>query len=202
MGRKDRIVPSVEDGLVSSAVAGDRGAVGELVRWLEPLVLRHCRHKVLPGERWRVDVDDLAQEVVLAVLKALPRYPYDAEVFLPYVLTIANRKLSESRRTARYRYAVPVGEFGDDEWRLSDTSPDPGDEVERSDLGRRLGHLMCTLPPRTRRILQLRVLDGLSAQETADALGIASAGAVRVTQHRALAHLRKGAMADARFPAR
>ncbi|MEW2506575.1 MULTISPECIES: sigma factor-like helix-turn-helix DNA-binding protein [unclassified Amycolatopsis] len=49
---------------------------------------------------------------------------------------------------------------------------------------------MRVLPDRQREILVLRVIIGLSAEETAEALGL-TAGAVRVQQHRALGRLRK-----------
>lgn len=49
--------------------------------------------------------------------------------------------------------------------------------------------LLDALPPRQREIIRLRVVVGLSAQETADRLGMAPA-AVRMAQHRALARLR------------
>jgi RNA polymerase sigma-70 factor (ECF subfamily) len=54
---------------------------------------------------------------------------------------------------------------------------------------------MDVLPGQQREILLLRVGVGLSAEETADALGM-TAGAVRVAQHRALAKLRKVLAAD------
>jgi RNA polymerase sigma-70 factor (ECF subfamily) len=46
------------------------------------------------------------------------------------------------------------------------------------------------LPEKQREIVVLRVVVGLSAEETADAVG-STPGAVRVVQHRALARLRK-----------
>ena len=49
--------------------------------------------------------------------------------------------------------------------------------------------LLARLPAHQRELVVLRVLTGLSAQETGSALGM-SAGAVRVAQHRALARLR------------
>ena len=45
------------------------------------------------------------------------------------------------------------------------------------------------LPPRDREILILRVVVGMSAEETAEAVG-STPGAVRVAQHRALAKLK------------
>jgi RNA polymerase sigma-70 factor (ECF subfamily) len=53
----------------------------------------------------------------------------------------------------------------------------------------RVRALLAQLPMLQHRLLVLRVLSGLSAEETGEALGM-SAGAVRVAQHRALARLR------------
>jgi len=49
--------------------------------------------------------------------------------------------------------------------------------------------LLEALPSRQREIIRLRLVVGLSAQETADRLGMAP-NAVRLAQHRALDHLR------------
>jgi len=56
-------------------------------------------------------------------------------------------------------------------------------------LSARLGELLHLLSPAHREVIVLRVAVGLSAQETAQALGT-TAGAVRITQHRALNRLR------------
>ncbi|UIJ63186.1 sigma-70 family RNA polymerase sigma factor [Amycolatopsis acidiphila] len=195
MSGEDREPPSVDESLVTAALAGLPGATGELLRRLAPLVMRHCKRKVLPGERWRIDAEDLAQEVVLAALAALPRYHYPAGAFLAYTFAIANRKLAETRRRHRNRGVTPVGEFSDESRPLAVTWADPWAEVERADVRRRLTALLATLPPRTRQILRLRVVDGLSARETAEVLGMSS-GSVRVVQHRALSDLRRRVQAD------
>ena len=49
--------------------------------------------------------------------------------------------------------------------------------------------LLTRLPDHQRELVLLRVVAGLSAEETGNVLGM-SAGAVRVAQHRALARLR------------
>jgi RNA polymerase sigma-70 factor (ECF subfamily) len=49
--------------------------------------------------------------------------------------------------------------------------------------------LLNTLPEKQREILRLRVVVGLSAEETAEAVN-STPGAVRVAQHRALSRLR------------
>jgi RNA polymerase sigma-70 factor (ECF subfamily) len=59
--------------------------------------------------------------------------------------------------------------------------------AERDD---QLGRLLAHLNPRQREVLVLRLAVGLSAEETAQAVG-ATAVAVRVSQHRALLRLRR-----------
>ena len=58
----------------------------------------------------------------------------------------------------------------------------------------RMNKLLATLPEKQREILILRVVVGMSAEETAEAVG-STAGAVRVAQHRALARLKSEIMA-------
>ena len=53
-----------------------------------------------------------------------------------------------------------------------------------------MARLLEVLPAKQREIVVLRVVVGLSAEETADAVG-STPGAVRVAQHRALARLRR-----------
>ena len=52
-----------------------------------------------------------------------------------------------------------------------------------------MNRLLAVLPEKQREILILRVVVGMSAEETAEAVG-STAGAVRVAQHRALARLK------------
>ena len=54
----------------------------------------------------------------------------------------------------------------------------------------RMAELVRVLPEEQREVLLLRVVVGLSAEETAAAMGM-NAGAVRVVQHRALNELRR-----------
>jgi RNA polymerase sigma-70 factor (ECF subfamily) len=60
-----------------------------------------------------------------------------------------------------------------------------------------MNKLLALLPDKQREILTLRIVVGLSAEETAEAVG-STPGAVRVAQHRALARL-KSEIAGAGF---
>jgi RNA polymerase sigma-70 factor (ECF subfamily) len=66
----------------------------------------------------------------------------------------------------------------------------PEQRALQGELNERMSQLLRVLPDKQREIVVLRVVVGLSAEETADAVG-STPGAVRVAQHRALARLRK-----------
>ena len=58
-----------------------------------------------------------------------------------------------------------------------------------ADSAARMQKLLAVLPEKQREILTLRIVVGMSAEETAEAVG-STPGDVRVAQHRALARLK------------
>ncbi|MGV0635820.1 sigma-70 family RNA polymerase sigma factor [Mycolicibacillus trivialis] len=173
------------DAAVAAAVAGDRDALREVLETIRPLVVRYCRARVGAGERSGQSADDVAQEVCLATITALPRYRDQGRPFLAFVYGIAAHKVADAHRAgARNRaYATEsVPEMA---------APDTGPEQRAidADASARMNRLLQVLPDKQREILILRVVVGLSAEETAAAVG-STPGAVRVAQHRALTRLR------------
>jgi hypothetical protein len=83
-------------------------------------------------------------------------------------------------------YKAPVADVPDSV-QSADVREQP---VLRVELSGEVGRLLDTLPEMQREVLVLHVVVGLSAEETAQAVG-STPGAVRVAQHRALARLRK-----------
>ncbi|HEY0808031.1 MAG TPA: sigma-70 family RNA polymerase sigma factor, partial [Pseudonocardiaceae bacterium] len=79
----------------------------------------------------------------------------------------------------------PVAEVPDE----PEIEAGPEQRAMRDEMTTRMAALLQVLPAKQREILVLRVVVGLSAEETADAVG-STPGAVRVAQHRALARLR------------
>jgi RNA polymerase sigma-70 factor (ECF subfamily) len=73
---------------------------------------------------------------------------------------------------------------------VAEAAESPEQRALRLELAGELRRLLDTLTARQREILVLRVVVGLTAEETADAVG-STPGAVRVAQHRALARLRE-----------
>ncbi|MET9002967.1 sigma-70 family RNA polymerase sigma factor [Amycolatopsis sp. Hca4] len=183
---------SLDPALVVAAVQGNRTAVAGLLRALRPVVFRYCLGRLRTWQDGSSDAEDCAQDVLLAIVRALPGYRHGPDGFVPFVFGIAAHKVSDfHRRRARDRTSpvaeLPPGASG---------GPDPtGDEVERSAALDWSSGLLDTLPARQREILVLRIILGMTAEETAAAVGLGSAGAVRVAQHRALATLRRSLLA-------
>lgn len=171
--------------LVTSSMAGEQEAVATLFTWIRPAIIRYCRSRIGRSGSAYSSADDVAQEICVAVLGALSRYRDEPESFLPFVYGIAAHKVADHYRRAGRDRSDPAADVPDG----VDTSASPEQQVVAGDLRERLEQLLATLAPRQQEILRLRLIVGLSAQETATAVGLTPT-AVRVTQHRALAKLR------------
>ncbi|HEY6422719.1 MAG TPA: sigma-70 family RNA polymerase sigma factor [Pseudonocardiaceae bacterium] len=172
--------------LVGAAVNGDPDAVEGVLRWIRPLVVAYCRARIGSREKTFTSADDIAQEVCLAVVTALPRYRDLGWPFLAFVYGITAHKVADAHRSAARNRTEPVPQIPD--------SPEPADGPEQRIMNRERARQMATLlgvlPDKQREILVLRVVVGLSAEETAEAVG-SGPGAVRLAQHRALQRLRR-----------
>jgi len=174
------------DSVVSAAVGGDGLAAEDLLTFLRPIVVRYCRTKLGRVQRTFIAADDVAQEVCLAVFRALPTYRQLGRPFLSFVYGIAAHKVADVHRAAARDRSQPTPETPD----IMTDEEDPEQIALRRELVERTGGLLRTLTPRQRDILIMRIVLGLSAQETADMVGT-TADAVRVAQHRALNRLRR-----------
>ena len=170
--------------LVRRAVDGDDSAAEALLTHLRPLVVRYCRGRLGRVPAADFAADDAAQEVLLAVLHALPRYRDEGRPFEAFVFGIAAHKVADVQRAA-FRTAVPTESLPD----TTDLSMTPEERAVQSGDVDLATALLERLPHNLRELLVLRVAVGLSAEETGRALGM-TPGAVRVAQHRALTKLR------------
>jgi len=178
------------DAVVAEAVAGNRGALREVLETIRPIVVRYCRARVGTAERSGLSADDIAQEVCLAAITALPRYKDQGRPFLAFVYGIAAHKVADAHRAAARNRADPTDVLPE---RFS-SEAGPEQLAIDSESAARMSKLLAVLPEKQREILILRVVVGLSAEETAAAVG-STAGAVRVAQHRGLARLKEAIIA-------
>jgi RNA polymerase sigma-70 factor (ECF subfamily) len=179
--------------VVAEAMAGDRDALGEVLETIRPIVVRYCRARVGLMERSGLSAEDVAQEVCLAAVMALPRYRDRGRPFLAFVYGIAAHKVADAYRAAGRDLAYPTDSIPEHR----SAEQDPEQAAIEADSVTRMSELLEILPDKQREILILRVVVGLSAEETAGAVG-STPGAVRVAQHRALARLKSAIVAAGR----
>lgn len=188
--------PDAVSDLVTAAQHGDRRALDALLRTvIIPTARAACL--TLAGGRRRtcrdaaIDVDDIIQLAVIGAVRALPRYTArDDAAFTSYVYGIARRKVIDAHRADAHARTVTGEDLAD---LVVDPAPPPDQAAERAaDIAaaRTTAHqLLADLIPRHRAVLIMRIGHELPTTDVAAALGT-TPGAIRITQHRALAHLR------------
>ena len=155
-----------------------------LLREVRPMVVRYCRSRLARVSGLAHYSDDVAQEVCIALLSAIPRYQDRGRPFASFVFGIAAHKVADTLRVAGRVETVPTDTVPEQ----PDEGPGPEESAVRVIEAQRARDLLDELPEQQRRLLVMRVITGLTADETGNLLGM-SAGAVRVAQHRAIAQI-------------
>jgi len=129
-------------------------------------------------------VEDLAQEVFLRALRALPRFD-SAGSARPstWLLTIANRLVIDERRRRR----VPTQPIDAD--LVAPAPGTPETERTRAEMGRALSRAACALPPDQRDAFVLAEFHGLNMKDIAAVLSV-NEGTVKTRLFRAREQLR------------
>src|SRR5271168_3634310 len=134
------------DAVVAEAVAGDRNALREVLETIRPIVVRYCRARVGRVDRGGLSADDVAQEVCLATITALPRYKDRGRPFLAFLYGIAAHKVADAHRAAGRDLAYP-SESVPERW---STEADPELRAMQSDSASRMSELLEILPAKQR----------------------------------------------------
>lgn len=161
------------------AQAGDATAYRELLTAMVPVL----RRILVKGLSRPADVDDIVQDVLLSVHKALNTYSPDRP-FMPWLMAIANFRRTDYLRqhyAARKNVTVPVESI-----ELADNVTDTAHAAEYGDVRNALD----ALPERQREVFEMMKLKGLSAQEVSSQTGM-SVSAVKVSVHRTMAKLKE-----------
>lgn len=169
--------------VVPAAIQGDYQALQKLIDLIHPEIVRYCRVRL--GAAHYPTADDVAQEVCLAVAKALPKFEDQGLPFMAFVYRITANKIIDARRSHARDVLQPVEVLSDDQ----ETPETPESKILILDSCNEIAELLDILNEKSREIVTLRVFGGYSAEETARILGT-TAGAVRVAQFRAFAKLR------------
>ena len=172
------------DDLAGRAAEGDRAALDQLLARIRPTIMRYCRARMGAGIGL-LTPEDVAQDVLIATCGALKRYRPGETRAMAFVYGIARNKIVDAFRAAGRDQSEPTDVIPE----TADTGRGPDVEAVLNSQVGELRELLARLPPAQREVLVLRVALRFSAEETARTIGSTS-GAVRVTQHRAMAKLR------------
>jgi RNA polymerase sigma-70 factor (ECF subfamily) len=184
--RKSAYDQKMDAALIERARAGDRTALEQLLEEIAPLVhrfgLRMCRHAA--------DAEDVLQDTLLSVVDHLQEFQGRASL-ASWVFMLARTACARRRRGLKNQPHLTPDAAG--ELASSDSSPElaTGQKQLRVALERALAQLS----EEQREVLLLRDMEGLSAPEVAESLGL-SVEAVKSRLHRSRAKLRE-ALQDA-----
>src|SRR6476660_10018311 len=130
------------DAVVAEEVAGNRDALRDVLEISRPIIVRYCRARVGTTERSGLSADDVAQEVCLAAITALPRYKDQGRPFLAFVYGIAAHKVADAHRAAGRNRAEPTDVVPE---RL-DVAAGPEQMAINADSAARMDALLQVLP--------------------------------------------------------
>jgi len=166
--------------LVTDAQQGDAWAFGMIFDHYHESIYRFIASRVHRPS----DAEDLTQVVFVKALEALPRYESRGIPFGGWLFRLARNTVIDHVRT-RHDHAELDAIV---EWAHGDAGPDEI-AVVRQELDA-VGAALATLTDEQRETISLRFFAGLSARETAEAMG-KQEGTVRGLQFRAIAALRR-----------
>lgn len=172
--------------LVPAARRGETEASTQLLAHVRHMAHRYAGARLGTYPAAAQTADDVAQEVCIAVLSALPGYEDRGLPFEAFVYRVASHKVADARRA---HAQAPVTADHVESPVFDAEVAGPEHHVVERDEASRAWSMLDHLSARQRDVLVLRVAVGLSVQETADTLDI-SAVSVRVTQLRAIRALR------------
>lgn len=160
--------------LIQRWKGGDQRAATTLVERHSPALARFA---VSCGAR--EDIDELVQDTFVRAFNSLDGFRGES-TFRTWLLTIERRLLLDRRRSEKRRPDRVEIQEGD-----AATSFDALDGVVADESRKRLGEAVTRLSPTQRQVFSLRVAEGLSYKEIADAVGTTE-GAARVHYHNAM----------------
>lgn len=176
--------------LVNAARAGDVQAFGELVKRYDRQVFRVVRHLTENHQ----DAEDVVQEAFVKAFCNIRSFE-GRSAFSTWLIRIAvNEALGRIRHQKKFPVTPLELTTGDDEavfeLQIASPSATPEEQCSEGELRQALARAVHRLRPRLRAVFVLRDVQGMSAQETAEILGI-TVGTVKARLFRARQRMRQ-----------
>jgi RNA polymerase sigma-70 factor (ECF subfamily) len=176
--------------LVRAAKAGDIGAFEQLVKRYDRNVFRIANHITHSRE----DAEDVVQEAFLKAYSNLEKFQEQSKFYTWLVRIAVNEALMKLRKRRPERFVSLDEEVKTEDDSLprevADWSPNPEQLYNQEELRDILSRTIQGLPPTFRTVFVLRDVEGLSTEETAEALDL-SVPAVKSRLLRARLQLRE-----------
>lgn len=177
-------MPRTDPELLDAARAGEAAAVDELLA-------RHEHHVYRFGLRMCGDEEaarDVLQETLIAAFKGLPEFRGEAELST-WLFRIARSFCLKARRRHVGEPAHPASIDAPEVCALPSNDPAPDARAHAHEIGDALQAAISALPARSREVVILKDVEGLSAEDVAQVLG-EDVAAVKSRLHRARLELR------------
>lgn len=169
-------MPESDTALIEAARGGDRRAVDELLERYEERIYRFGLRMCGDEEAAR----EVLQETMIAAFRHLPGFRGEAALST-WLFQIARSFCIKERRGVRPMVALDT--------ELVDRSPTPEAHAHAREIGQALSTAIAELRAEQREVLVLRDVEGLSAEEAAEVVGV-EIGALKSRLHRARMALR------------
>lgn len=189
---QSRVGEQVSDelALVQAAKAGDVSAFEQLVKRYDRNVFRIAQHITQNRE----DAEDVVQDAFLKAYENLEQFQGQSKFYTWLVRIAVNEALMKLRRRRPERMVSLDEDVKTEEdsipREVADWSPNPEQLYSQSELRDILSKTIQGLPPSFRTVFVLRDVEGLSTEETAEALDL-SIPAVKSRLLRARLQLRE-----------
>ncbi len=182
--------PSEELVLVRAAKGGDDKAFGELVKRYDRNVFRIAQHITQNRE----DAEDVVQDAFLKAYTNLQQFQEQSKFYTWLVRIAVNEALMKLRRRRPERMVSLDEDIKTEDdsvpREVADWAPNPEQNYNQAELKEILSRTIQGLPPGFRTVFILRDVEGLSTEETAEALEL-SIPAVKSRLLRARLQLRE-----------
>ena len=178
-----------EAAFVAAAKAGDIAAFEDLVNRYERKIFRLSQHITQNNE----DAQDVTQEAFLKAFEHLGEFQGNSRFYTWLVRIAVNQALMKLRKRHNKDISLDEEIEGEDNSmprEIEDWGPSPEQRYEQNELSSILDKVIGELDPSFRVVFQLRDVDELSTEETAEALGL-SVPAVKSRLLRARLKLRE-----------
>jgi len=184
-----KVVKDDEGELVAAAKAGDVSAFETLVGRYERKIFRLTQNITQNRE----DAEDAMQEAFLKAYEHLGNFEGNSRFYTWLVRIAVNQALMKLRKRRPNHVSLDEEiDTGEDTVprEVEDWGPSPEQRYEQTELSGILGQVIGELDPSFRTVFQLRDIDEMSTEETAEALGL-SVPAVKSRLLRARLKLRQ-----------